>query len=151
MATERLGMPQQATASMLVTIKGIHFFICTAHSISPGFYTSIAAALILGVLQGSRAAPCIWISVSCILLPALQSHTTGFQATYPHSTRTSQHPGKAYIEDTDWWLTGISPSTSITTLTSSMQRVTQVWEHLLFASVGALALQKCFYYLVQWQ
>ena len=32
MATEHLGMPQQATASMLATIKGVHFFICTAHS-----------------------------------------------------------------------------------------------------------------------
>ena len=149
MATERLGMPQQATASMLATIKGMHFFICTAHGISPGLYTSTAATLILGVLQGSGAAPCIWISLSCILLQALQSHTTGFQATCPHNTRTSQHPGKAYIDDTDLWLTGMSPSTSSTTLTSSMQRIAQVWECLLFPSGGALALQKCFYYLVQ--
>ena len=36
-ATERLGMPQQATASMLATIKGMHFFICTANSISQAF------------------------------------------------------------------------------------------------------------------
>ena len=32
-----------------------------------------------------------------------------------------------------------------------MQRVAQVWERLLFASGGALALQKCFYYLVHWK
>ena len=32
-----------------------------------------------------------------------------------------------------------------------MQRIVQVWERLLFASGGALALQKCFYYLVQWR
>ena len=101
MATERLGMPQQATASMLATIKGMHFFIRTAHCISPGFYTSTAAAIILGVLKGSRAAPCIWISFSCIVLQALQSHTSGFQATCPLNTCTSQHPGKAYVDDTD--------------------------------------------------
>ena len=89
MATEYLGMPQQATVSMLATIKGMHFFIRTAHGISPGFYTSTAAALILGVLQGSGAAPCIWISLSCILLQALQSHTTGFQATCACNTCTS--------------------------------------------------------------
>ena len=151
MATECLGMPQQATTSMLATIKGMHFFICTAHGISPGFYTLTAAALILGVLQGSGAAPCIWISLSCIHIQALQSHTAGFQATCPRNTRTSQHAGEAYIEDTDLWLTGISPSIPSMTLTSSMQRKAQVWERLLFASGGALALQKCFYYLVQWQ
>ena len=53
MTTEGLGMPRQATASILATIKGVHFFICIVHGISPGFYTSTAAALILGVLQGS--------------------------------------------------------------------------------------------------
>ena len=149
MATECLGMSQQATSSMLATIRGVHFIICTAHCISPGFYTSTAATLVLCVLQGSEAAPCIWISPSCILLQALQSHTTGFQVTCPRNTCTSQHPGEAYVDETDWWLTGISPSTPSMTLTSSMQRIAQLWEHLLFASGGALALQKCFYYLVK--
>ena len=31
-----------------------------------------------------------------------------------------------------------------------MQKVAQLWERLLFASGGALAIQKCFYYLVDW-
>ena len=126
MATECLGMPQQATASMLSTIKGMHFFIRTAHGISPGFYTSTATALTLGVLQGSGAAPCIWIRLSCILPQALQSHTTGFKATCPRNTRTSQRLGEAYIDDTDLWLTCISPSTPSMKLTSSMQRIAQV-------------------------
>ena len=84
-------------------------------------------------------------------LQALQPHVTGFQATYPHNSRTSQGPDKAYVHDTDLWLTGISPSTPSMTLTSSLQRIAQVWEDLLFASGNALALQKCFYHLVQWQ
>ena len=80
-------MPQQATTSVLATIKGMHFFIRRAHGISSGFYTSTAAALILGVLQGSGAAPCIWICLSYILLQALQSHTTGISSHLP-----TQHP-----------------------------------------------------------
>ena len=59
MAKEQLGMPATATTSMLSTIKGMHYYIRAAHGISPSFYTSTAAALILGVLQGSGAAPCI--------------------------------------------------------------------------------------------
>ena len=32
-----------------------------------------------------------------------------------------------------------------------MQEVAQGWERLLYTSGGALALKKCFYYLVQWK
>ena len=101
MATERLGMPQSATKSMLATIKGMRFFIRTAHGISPSIYTSTVVALILGVLQGSGAAPCIWLSLSCILLQALHTHTTGFQALCPRNNRTSHCPGEAFVDDTD--------------------------------------------------
>lgn len=55
MAIDCLGMPQSAMASMLATIKGMHFFICTGHSIFPGFYTSTAAALILVLHQSTKA------------------------------------------------------------------------------------------------
>jgi hypothetical protein len=151
MATERLGMPQSATKSMLATIKGMRFFIQTAHGISSSFYTSTVAALILGVLQGSGAAPCIWLSLSCILLQALHTHTTGFQASCPCNNCTSHHPGEAFVDGTNMWLTGTYPSTPTSTLVSTMQRVAQVWERLLFASGGALALQKCFYCLACWK
>jgi hypothetical protein len=147
MATERLCMPQSATKSMLATIKGMHFFIQTAHGISSSFYTSTVAALILGVLQGSGATPCIWLSLSCILLQPLHTHTTGFQASCPRNNHTTHCPGEAFVDDTNLWLTG----TPTSTLVSTMQRVAQVWERLLFASSGALALQKYFYYLVYWK
>ena len=123
MATERLGMPQSATKSMLATIKGMRFVIRTAHGISSSFYTSTVVALILGVLQGSGAAPCIWLSLSCILLQALHSYTTGFQASCPHNNRTSQRPGEAFVDDTDLWLTGTYPFTPPSTLVTTMQRV----------------------------
>ena len=52
-ATERVGMPPTASACMLTTIQGMKFFICTAHGVSPRFFTSTLSALILDVLQGS--------------------------------------------------------------------------------------------------
>ena len=45
------------------------------------------------------------------------------------------------------------PSTSSSssgTLLTSIQKVALTWERLLFASGGALAIQKCFYYLLDW-
>jgi hypothetical protein len=149
MATEQQDMPQSATKSILTTIQGMHFFIQTAHGISPSFYTSTESVLILGVLQGTGAAPCTWLS--CILLQALQPHTTGFQASCPCKNCISQCTGEAFVDDTSLWLTGTNPFTPTSTLVSTMQEMAKVWEHLLFASNGALALQKCFYYLVSWK
>ena len=124
-------------------------FLGTAHGVSPAFFTSTLSSLILGVLQDSRVAPCIWLSISCILLHALSTHTTGFLAMCPCYSKTSKHPGEAFLDDTDLWLTSTS-SSSNGTLISSMQMVAQLWEHLLYASGGFLAIQKCFYYLVNW-
>ena len=141
MATERLGMPPTASACMLATIQGMKFFICTAHGVSPGFFTSTLSALILGVLQGSGAAPCIWLSISCVLLHALSTHTTGFQATCPCYSKTSKRPGEPFVDDTDLWLTSTSSSSNVTLITS-MQKVAQLWERLLFVSDRTLAIQK---------
>jgi hypothetical protein len=149
MATERLSMPPTATASMLAIIKGMKFHIRTAHGISPGLFKTTLPALILGVLQGSGAALCIWLSISCVLLHALSPHTTGFQATCPQNYQTSKRPGEAFVDDTDLWLTSTNLSSSLT-LIPSMQKVAQLWERLLVASGGALAIQECFYYLVDW-
>ena len=139
MATERLGMPPTASACMLTTIHWMKFVICTADGVCPGFFTTTLSALILGALQGSRAAPCIWLSISCFLLHALSSHTTGFQATCPCHSKTSKHPGKVFVDNTDLWLTSTSSSSS-RTLISSIQKVAQLWERLLFGSGGALVI-----------
>ena len=142
-------MPPTASACMLATIQGMKFCIHTAHEVSPRFYTSTLSALILGVLQGNRAAPCTWLSVSCVLRHALSSHTTGFQATCPCYSKISKCLRDAFVDDTDLWLTSTSSSSGMI-LIPSMQKVAQLWERLLFASDGALAIQKCFYYLVDW-
>ena len=149
MATECLGMPPIATASMLAIIIGMKFHIQNARGISPGSFKSTLAALILGVLQGSGVAPCIWLSISCVLLHALSPHTTGFQSMCPQNFQTSKCSGEAFVDDTDLCLTSNNPSSSLT-LIPSMQRVAKLWERLLFASRGALAIQKCFYYLIDW-
>ena len=135
MATERLGMPPTASACMLATIQGMKFFIRTAHGVSPGFFTSTLSTLILGVLQAIRVAPCIWLSISCVLLHALSSHTTGFQAMCPCYSKTFKCRGEVFVDDMDLWLTSTS-SSSNGTLITSMQKVAQLWERLLLPVAG---------------
>ena len=96
MATECLGMPSTASASMCTITKGMTVHIHTSHGSSLVFVISAKTALNLGVLQGSRAVHYIWLSISCVILHALSAHTTRFQVTCPCHVRTSKHRGEAF-------------------------------------------------------
>jgi len=99
-------------------------------------------------LQGNAAAPCIWMFLSNVLLHALSSLTDGFYACCPCGLLISQRPREAFVDDTD-----LRRSSDILTgseLVASTAEVAQQWDRLLCASGGALALQKCFFYLMDW-
>ena len=81
--------------------------------------------------------------------PCSQSPHHGITSYMPLNLQTSKHPGETFVDDTNLWLTSTNPFSSLT-LIPSMQKVAQLWERLLFASGGALAIQKCFYFLVDW-
>jgi hypothetical protein len=68
---------------MLAIILAMHFFVRTAYGVSPTYFATTSNLLILGVLQGSGAAPCIWMCVSNVLFQALATLTDGFQAHCP--------------------------------------------------------------------
>ena len=148
MATEScVGMPSSAAACMLAVILAMNFFVRTAYGrVSSAHFTTTSTLLILGVLQGSGAAPCIWMCMINVLLQAHSNLTYGFSAHFPRSVRHSNLPGEAFVDDTDLWIT--SETLTSPALVSSMQKVAQHWECLLFASGSALALQKCFFYLM---
>ena len=77
------------------------FYVRTACGVSTTIFTTTTALLsILGVLQGSGAAPYIWMCLSNVLLQALSSLTDGFNACCPCGLLISQRPGKAFVDDT---------------------------------------------------
>ena len=147
MATERFGIPASATTCMLAVIFAMHFFVRTAYGISSESFSTTSSLLILGVLQGSGAAPCIWMCVSNVLLQALDTLTAGFQAHCSRHRRSSCRPGEAFVDDADLWLT--SETQTGPELTASMQKVAQHWERLLFASGGG-ALPSKTAFIIYW-
>jgi hypothetical protein len=124
MASERFGMSRPAAQCMLSTIKTMRFYVQTAYGVSTSSFSTISSFLmILGVLQGSGAAPCIWFCLSCVLLSAIQPYTPAFSAICPRSLLTSLRPGKSFVDDTDLWLS--SPTIPGHALVPSMLKVAQ--------------------------
>ena len=116
---------------MLTVILAMHFYVHTTYGVSSAYFSTSANLLILGVLQGSGTAPCIWMCVSNALLQALSSLSAGFSAHCPQEgILTSSRPGETFVDDTDLWLTSDTSSDSNLVL-STMN--TQHWERLLFS------------------
>ena len=82
----------------------------TAYGVSPTYFATTSNLLILGVLQGSGAAPCIWMYVSNVLFQALTTLTDGFKAHCPRLILYSRRPGEAFVDDADLWLTSDTQS-----------------------------------------
>ena len=110
MATEHFGILSSAATCMLAIIFAMHFFVRTAYGVSPTYFATTSNLLILGVLQGSGAAPCIWMCVSNVLFQALTTLTDGFQAHCPRLILYSRRPGEAFVDDADLWLTSDTQS-----------------------------------------
>jgi hypothetical protein len=77
-----------------------------------------------------------------VLLGTLQKQSPGITFSNPQGTAVCNRIGKAYVDDTEFWLT--IPEFNITQLATEMQDIAQHWEQLLFTKGGALALENAF-------
>ena len=73
--------------------------MCALYTESSSYFSTTANLLILGVLQGSGAAPCIWMCVSNVLFQALSSRSVGlFSPHCPRCILTTSCPGEAFVQ-----------------------------------------------------
>ena len=105
-----------------------------------------------GTGQGSGGSPGIWLIYSVTLLLAFRQHTKGMHVVSPFETLLVLIIAILYVDD---GMPGVndadqSEPVPLETLTHQAQSSAQSWERLLFASGGALELNKCFTYFVYW-
>jgi len=106
---------------------------------------------IAGIRQGNGAGPQIWAAVSSPLFDILRSD--GFFALLigAISGYKWKLAGFAFVDDTDLIETGIEESASASDVAHRMQDAVAEWEALLSATGGALVLEKCIWYLVDFE
>lgn len=146
-ALRRLGASSSSVSTLLQTLQQMKYKVKTSLGLSEESFSN-ADNWVLGTLQGSEASPCLWLTITCVLLGALQKRSPGITFSNPQGTLTCNCIGKAYVDDTELWLT--MPDRDITQLAQEMQKIAQHWEQLLYTTGGALALGKYFYVALQW-
>lgn len=153
----RLGLPKNAAQMLTNILNNTVYRIKTGQGLSAREYMSSALRRILGVGQGSCAAPAIWTAILDTILWSVVSKYSAFAVESPTGKRT-ERLGDAYVDDTAL-MANYEPSMDAPNQTNKqeqymcthMQDIAQDFERKLFTTGGALALNKCFWYLISWK
>ena len=105
-----------------------------------------------GTGQGSGASPAIWLIYSVSLLSAYAKFSEGMPMMSPYDDLEVITRAIFYVDD---GMPGVSDARQhnaipLPALLTQVEKETQSWERLLFASGGALELSKCFTYILYW-
>ncbi len=138
---------RECSFSMLSSLQNMNHHIRTAFgdSMHSANWTTWGSP-IMGIGQGNGAKPPIWAVVSSPMFNVLWQE--GFYALIIGAISHLQHKSArfAFIDDTN--LCVAHSSNDATKVTVQMQGLVKLWEGLLTATSGALASERCFWYLI---
>ena len=111
---------------------------------------------IMGLGQGSRAAPPSWIQLSSVLINVYRQLGLGSFTTDPISLEEIHSAGALFVDDADLYTSddrnqNAGEPTNPTELWSQTQGNLDQWSKLLQASGGALKPEKCFWYSLDYK
>lgn len=146
-ATRRVGLSPPTASTMLTILSQTKFHVRTAYGISTRSFQNTPNIPILGLLQGSAAVGAVWALNWSILFTCLD--------TLPQPRFISPSPnfycarhGEGFVDDTTLW--EVAQNIPFAMVVSRMKTKAQRWERLIWSSGGALNLDKCFIYLLDW-
>ena len=137
-------------AAALVCLQTMKFFQRTGFGDSKTFFGGPnIIKYIMGLGQGSRAAPPSWIQVSSVIVNVYKQLGLGGFFIDPMTEEQIHSMGALYVDDADLY-TLKDDMTDHRTLCSQTQLGLDTWSNLLQATGGALKPEKCFWYLLEY-
>ena len=101
-----------------------------------------------GVYQGNGAGPVIWAVVSSPLLKIMREQGYGTFFKTAISGLEIRLVGYAFVDDTDLIQSAKNSSESIESVIKEMQSAIDLWEGLIKATGGALSVEKCCWWAI---
>jgi hypothetical protein len=122
------------------------------------FGGSQLAKYIMGLGQGSRAAPPSWTQLSAVLVNVYKQLGLGSYIANPLKSETIYSMGALFVDDADFYTSmdkhsddTNKSSDDIKALLEQTQRNLDQWNGLLQSSGGALKPEKCFWYMLDYK
>ena len=125
-------------------------FLRTSHSISTTYYSDTIGQPFEGVVQGSGAAPAIWLIISIFLVRYLCKKKVTTEITSPMSRVILSLAALIFVDDTDLYVFN-SGTDSTEEIARKAQRLLDVWHEILKFTGGDLKLSKCYWTLQDYQ
>jgi hypothetical protein len=139
-----------AIVSTLICLQTMKFFQRTGFGESKSFFGGAGIRpYMMGLGQGSRAAPPSWIQLSAVLVNVFKQLNLGATLADPMSQELIHSMGTLYVDDTDLYTLKEDLSDPGVLWLQTQIELTQ-WSTLLNATGGALKPEKCFWYILDY-
>ena len=149
-ALQRIGVPLSRIRCMFSTIQNLIHTVRTAFGTSTSSYggkSSNYAAAPQGLGQGNGAGPTIWSVLSSTVFTVL--HSQGFSTRFCSALSLGllKLCGFSYVDDCDL----IADGTTVAEVYTKLQSILTTWDEVMQVNGGAIAPDKCWWYLVDFE
>ena len=131
-------------------IQSMKMFLRTSHGISTTYYSDTIGQPFQGVVQGSGAAPALWLIISIFLVRYLHSKKVTTEIISPISRVVLPLATLIFVDDTDLHVFN-SGSDSAEEVVIKAQRLLDAWHEVLKFTGGDLKLSKSYWTLQDYQ
>ena len=124
----------------------------TTHGVSENNIRTRKKRVLHGIGQGNGGGPAMWIAHLTVMFHALSSVCVGFAVQCVQGIQSMCTVGTGYVDDVTLGLSvpRDQPQTEHM-IYKHIQRMSQLWEHLLYITGGRLELSKCFWIPISWK
>ena len=131
-------------------IQSMKMFLRTSHGISTNYYSDTDGQPFQGVVQGSGAAPALWLIISIFLVRYLYSKNLTTPICTPISRAVLPLAALIFVDDTDLYVFN-SGSDTTEEVVMKGQQLLDAWHDILKFTGGDLKLSKCYWTLQDYQ
>ena len=118
-------------------------FLRTSHGISITYYSITIGQLFQGVVQGSGAAPALWLIITIFLVRYLHSKKVTAEITSPISRSILPLAALIFIDDTNLCVFNLGTDNAEEVVIKA-QHLLDAWYKVLKFTGGDLKLSKCY-------
>lgn len=159
---QRLGLPPLAAQTVSKTwLQAVHH-IRTKYGISATTYANSLERMLFGPGQGSTIGPFLWLLLFTLIVTSLLPTTPQTNLASVNGAISVSDVGEAFVDDSRVGCTSSheydsskslseNASTSRESAIRNLHILAQQWEKLLFATGGAISLDKSFWYCLSWK
>ena len=150
LAVQSLGMKEEPLISFFSTLQEVQYYTRTVYGDSSqtfGGYEIGYKHKAQGAGQGNGAAPQVWAVISTKMFKMMERLGLDTSLFTPLSKKELKMAGFAYVDDSDIFVCRMDED--IESLITKMQRLVEHWELAAKVTGGAIAPEKCWWYLLE--